>query len=79
MDHEFPSFLIGLLLCAILCAFAPNTAVTSDEWAFASKSCQNNGGVKYTRGQGSIRAQQVVCVNGAEFGRTKNEETNDGR
>lgn len=79
MNDDTPFFFIGVILCALVCAFLPNTSVTNAEWEFASKSCQNNGGVQYTRGSGAIRAQKVICVNGAEFVRPRLEETDDGR
>lgn len=79
MNDDVPYFFIGFILCALVCAFIPNTAVTNNEWKYASESCKNDGGVHYTRGAGAIRAQKVICANGAEFVRPKNGETDDGR
>lgn len=67
MSDEPAFFGIGLLLAFIGCALLPNTAVTTEEWQFAEKSCSTNQGVKYTRGSGAIRSQKVVCNNKAEF------------
>lgn len=79
MNDDVPCFFMGFILCGLVCAFLPSTSVTNAEWRFASESCQHNDGVKYTRGAGAIRAQKVICVNGAEFVRPRNEETDDGR
>lgn len=58
---------IGFALAIILCALLPNTAVTKDEWQWATTSCAANGGFDQMRGSGSIRSASVTCKNGADF------------
>lgn len=60
-------FVIGFALAIILCALLPNTAVTKDEWQWATTSCAANGGFDQIRGSGSIRSASVTCKNGADF------------
>lgn len=60
-------FGIGFSLAIIICAFLPNTAVTKEEWEWATSSCAANGGFDEIRGAGSIRSASVTCKNGADF------------
>ncbi len=61
---DMEGIVIGLILACIITAFLPNTSVTAAEWDAATTVCANNSGVKYARGEGSIRSLKVVCNNG---------------